>query len=43
MYNVYYVSLLLVYKNFLVHFSLDPKLLNSIRRMKRNFLGGLIV
>lgn len=33
--------LLLVRRNFLLHFSLDPKLLNSIRRMES--MGSLIM
>lgn len=43
MYTVYYMCLLLVYRNFLVHFSLDPRLLNSVRGVKRNFVGDVMM
>lgn len=42
-YTVYYMCLLLVYRNFLMHFSLDPRLLNSVRGMKRNFVGDVMM
>lgn len=43
LYTVYYMCLLLVYRNFPVHFPLDPRLLNSVRGMKRNFVGDVMM